>query len=272
MPPKQTRHPIESTLLSSQSRQIRKKPLKSQATSQEYARLTKRALRVQMRSIQKDFSLQEEGEDQNKKQYFRDSNQKLLTSFFQFKNQKQGGTLSETDKSKASTALSEFSSIDCTFNNCKEINQAKNTVKALGFTQSSWESTKRNHKSIGKHFNSQESSPSKKVLRVVKKPKNKFGLLRLKPLRKGHKSVNFMLFKEKNLSFNRAVKQRFKKLEVKTHQDCDQDVDTDEDNLKLGINQLRDHLEQAISQFQKDSKAVEQINNILNPHELPVQQ
>jgi len=41
------------------------------------------------------------------------------------------------------------------------------------------------------------------------------------------------------------------------HQGADQDCDTDEENLEYGRSQLLDELRSAISEYQKDHKAIE---------------
>ncbi len=52
------------------------------------------------------------------------------------------------------------------------------------------------------------------------------------------------------------------KLETRTHQGADQDVDTDEDNLKSGITQLHDELQKAIQDFQANPSCIVDINNL----------
>ena len=84
-----------------------------------------------------------------------------------------------------------------------------------------------------------------------------------------------MLIKDKQLSFGNKLKSKFRvriikvndrnqKFERQNHQGADQDVDTDEDNMKFGMSQLKLELSQAISDFQKGSDAISQINNLVN--------
>ncbi|CDW90336.1 UNKNOWN [Stylonychia lemnae] len=229
MPPKQSLENQEHPHCIQRKQKSIKKPTQKWMSIDQYAKLTKRAIRVQMRSIQKDFSVQKD--QNNNKQYLRESNQKLLTSFFQFKNQT---SLSDFDKSKASTAHSEISQTDCQSIQNNQLFSQQTILKQ-----------------------------KKKILRVVKKQKKKFNLLKLKPLRKGGRTQVFILLKEKNLGFSKAIQNRFKKLEQKTHQGVDQDVDTDEENLIGQTDQLKEQVQNAILNFQKEANAIEQINNLM---------
>ena len=98
------------------------------------------------------------------------------------------------------------------------------------------------------------------------KPVNdrKENFLTLKPLlqSKFKRPKHFKVFKESSLPWNTSITHMFKEYELNQHKGADQDVDTDDDNIEFGREQLLGDLRKQIHNYQTDEQYA--VRNIMN--------